>query len=161
MLFIITTRHAELEKQDEEVESSSQKGLRDAMPRENPASCRNVQCPDHVLKAIYSTQHIVDVSESDESHAKRVVIDDELRKKKLEEYDANLAKWWQEYAARKNSEDEEHVCDSLLYDFSHLPRTTPAPNYLEDRVVQTMGAKEVVHKTTTTVETKKAPSAAK
>ena len=72
-----------------------------------------------------------------------------------------MAKWWQEYAARKNSEDEEHVCDSLLYDFSHLPRTTPAPNYLEDRVVQTMGAKEVVHKTTTTVETKKAPSAAK
>ena len=51
------------------------------------------------------------------------------------------------------------MCDSLLYDFSHLPRTTPAPNYLEDRVVQTMGAKEVVHKTTT-VETKKAPSAA-
>ena len=131
------------------------------MPRENPASCRNVQCPDHVLKAIYSTQHIVDVSESDESHAKRVVIDDELRKKKLEEYDANLAKWWQEYAARKNSEDEEHVCDSLLYDFSHLPRTTPAPNYLEDRVVKTMGAKEVVHKTGTTVEMKKAPSAAK
>ena len=120
-----------------------------SMPRENPATCRDVQCPDHVLKAIYSQQHIVEVSESDESHSKRVVIDDELRRKKLEEYDENLKKWWEEYAARKNSEDEEHVCDSLLYDFSHLPRTTPAPNFLEDRVVKTLGAKEVVHKTTT------------
>jgi len=119
-----------------------------SMPRENPATCRDVQCPDHVLKAIYSQQHIVEVSESDESHSKRVVIDDELRRKKLEEYDENLKKWWEEYAARKNSEDEEHVCDSLLYDFSHLPRTTPAPNFLEDRVVKTLGAKEVVHKTT-------------
>jgi len=107
------------------------------MPRENPATCRDVQCPDHVLKAIYSQQHIVEV-----------VIDDELKRKKLEEYDENLKKWWEEYAARKNSEDEEHVCDSLLYDFSHLPRTTPAPNFLEDRVVKTLGAKEVVHKTT-------------
>jgi hypothetical protein len=35
--------------------------------------------------------------------------------------------WWKEYAERKNDEEQEHVCDSLLYDYTHLPRTAPAP----------------------------------
>ena len=121
------------------------------MPREKPATARGgTECSENVLRAIYSTQHIVDVSESNESHAERIVVDDEARKKKLNEYDENLKKWWKEYASRKNSEDEEHVCDSLLYDFSHLPRTTPAPNFLEDRVTKL--GKEVVHVTTTTTK---------
>jgi hypothetical protein len=38
-------------------------------------------------------------------------------------------RWWHEYAARKNDEEEEHVADSLLYDERcHLPRTTPRPD---------------------------------
>ncbi len=33
------------------------------------------------------------------------------------------ARWWSEYASRKNDEEQEHVADSLLYDERcHLPR---------------------------------------
>lgn len=39
-----------------------------------------------------------------------------------------IHRWWREYAARKNDEEEEHVADSLLYDERcHLPRTTGPP----------------------------------
>jgi hypothetical protein len=36
-------------------------------------------------------------------------------------------RWWEEYAARKNDEEEEHVADSLLYDKNYLPRMAPPP----------------------------------
>lgn len=47
---------------------------------------------------------------------------------KLIETYCRCARWWQEYADRKNDEEDEHVADSLLYDRSHLPRTIPAPD---------------------------------
>ena len=53
---------------------------------------------------------------------------------KAERYDESLKTWWKEYADRKNDEEEEHVSDSLLYDYTHLPRMTPAPNLTEDRL---------------------------
>ncbi len=40
----------------------------------------------------------------------------------------SLARWWTEYADRKNDEDDEYVANSLLYDRNHLPRTAPAPD---------------------------------
>ncbi len=39
-----------------------------------------------------------------------------------------MVRWWEEYADRKNDEEDEHVADSLLYDRSHLPRSIPAPD---------------------------------
>lgn len=48
-------------------------------------------------------------------------------------YDGSLRRWWGEYAARKNDEEEEHVADSLMYDERlHLPRTTRRPDVCED-----------------------------
>ena len=58
-------------------------------------------------------------------------------KTKAEQYDESLKTWWKEYADRKNDEEEEHVSDSLLYDYTHLPRSTPAPNLTDDRVKKT------------------------
>ena len=54
-------------------------------------------------------------------------------KTKAEAYDHSLKTWWKEYADRKNDE-EEHVSDSLLYDYTHLPRSAPAPTLTDDRV---------------------------
>ena len=42
-------------------------------------------------------------------------------KNQAEQYDESLKTWWKEYADRKNDEEEEHVSDSLLYDYTHLP----------------------------------------
>ena len=56
---------------------------------------------------------------------------------KAEQYDESLKHWWKEYADRKNDEEEEHVSDSLLYDYTHLPRSTPAPTLTDDRVKKT------------------------
>lgn len=51
---------------------------------------------------------------------------------KLKEYNESLGSWWNEYAHRKNDEDEEHVADSLLYDERcHLPRTSARPDVLQ------------------------------
>jgi hypothetical protein len=58
-------------------------------------------------------------------------------KTKAEQYDDSLKTWWKEYADRKNHEEEEHVSDSLLYDYTHLPRSTPAPTLTDDRVKKT------------------------
>jgi hypothetical protein len=112
--------------------------------------CFGVKCPEHVLRAIYSEKHIVNSESDEESEERKLRIDELERERKLKEYDDNLRAWWAEYAQRKNAEDEEHVCDSLLYDFSHLPRNTPAPNFLNDRVLSTTTKKKT---TTTTTET--------
>jgi len=45
--------------------------------------------------------------------------------------------WREEYADRKNDEEEEHVSDSLLYDYTTLPRSAPAPNLVHDRLAHT------------------------
>ncbi|WIA08261.1 hypothetical protein OEZ85_007704 [Tetradesmus obliquus] len=46
---------------------------------------------------------------------------------KREKYQESLGRWWKDYSARKNDE-EDMVADSLLYDERcHLPRTTPGP----------------------------------
>jgi hypothetical protein len=51
-------------------------------------------------------------------------------------------RWWKEYAARKNDEEEEHVADSLLYDERcHLPRTTARPRF-EGQQQQQLGQQE-------------------
>jgi hypothetical protein len=48
-------------------------------------------------------------------------------------YDQGLRRWWGEYAARKNDEEEEHVADSLMYDERlHLPRTTRRPDVCDE-----------------------------
>ena len=57
---------------------------------------------------------------------------------KLKEYNTSLGNWWNEYAARKNDEDEEHVADSLLYDERcHLPRTSARPDVLQQPMQDT------------------------
>jgi hypothetical protein len=76
--------------------------------------------PDHVLRAIYGDK----IPSSSAAPAKS----------KAEQYDASLMTWWKDYADRKNDEEEEHVSDSLLYDYTHLPLMAPAPNLRDDRV---------------------------
>lgn len=52
---------------------------------------------------------------------------------KRAQYDGALRRWWGEYAARKNDEEEEHVADSLMYDERlHLPRTTRRPDVCDE-----------------------------
>ena len=36
---------------------------------------------------------------------------------KAARYDESLKTWWRTYSERKNDEEEEHVADSLLYDY--------------------------------------------
>ena len=87
--------------------------------------------PDHVLRAIYGDtlgEKVSDAPGAGPGPSART---------KAEQYDASLKTWWKEYADRKNDEEEEHVSDSLLYDYTHLPRSTPAPNLTDDRVKQT------------------------
>ena len=107
-----------------------------------PATARGgTQVPDHVLRAIYgdslpapepSTPSRPDgdaEQQQDKGEPQRLRL-----MSKAERYDESLKTWWKEYADRKNDEEEEHVSDSLLYDFTHLPRMTPAPNLAEDRL---------------------------
>eukprot|EP01026_Neomeris_dumetosa_P051346 TRINITY_DN4516_c0_g1_i1.p4 TRINITY_DN4516_c0_g1~~TRINITY_DN4516_c0_g1_i1.p4 ORF type:complete len:103 (-),score=18.48 TRINITY_DN4516_c0_g1_i1:427-690(-) len=69
------------------------------------------QCPSAVLEAIYGK---------------------EVNKKK--NYDKSLQRWWKEYAARKNDEEEEHVADSLMYDERcSLPRTVTRPEFENEK----------------------------
>ena len=39
--------------------------------------------------------------------------------------------WWNEYAERKNGEEEEAVADSLLYDKNTLPRSVGKPDVID------------------------------
>ena len=107
-----------------------------------PATARGgTQVPDDVLRAIYgdslpapepSTPSRPDgdaEQQQDKGEPQRLRL-----MSKAERYDESLKTWWKEYADRKNDEEEEHVSDSLLYDFTHLPRMTPAPNLAEDRL---------------------------
>eukprot|EP00200_Dunaliella_tertiolecta_P001508 CAMPEP_0202348988 /NCGR_PEP_ID=MMETSP1126-20121109/6672_1 /ASSEMBLY_ACC=CAM_ASM_000457 /TAXON_ID=3047 /ORGANISM="Dunaliella tertiolecta, Strain CCMP1320" /LENGTH=90 /DNA_ID=CAMNT_0048940733 /DNA_START=114 /DNA_END=386 /DNA_ORIENTATION=+ len=60
----------------------------------------------------------------------RLIKGEVTEEEKAANYDSSLERWWTEYAARKNDEDQEHVADSLLYDERcHLPRTAPRPTY--------------------------------
>jgi len=85
--------------------------------------------PAHVLEAIYGKKS---TGASASAKTGDAGADDARAKKEL--YDESLKVWWRTYSERKNDEEEEHVADSLLYDYRHLPRTTPAPNYREDRL---------------------------
>jgi hypothetical protein len=86
-----------------------------------PATARGgTAVPAHVMEAIYGKSAKTE-TDADVDAKKRA-------------YDDSLKTWWRTYSERKNDEEEEHVADSLLYDFRHLPRTTPAPNYREDRL---------------------------
>lgn len=77
------------------------------LPTSESAPASGYVLPDYVLRAINGTLT------SEEKH---------------KDYDTSLQAWWQEYASRKNNEEEEHVSDSLLYDERcHLPRSIPAP----------------------------------
>ena len=92
--------------------------------------------PDHVLRAIYGDtlgEKVSDAPGAGTGPSART---------KAEQYDASLKTWWKEYADRKNDEEEEHVSDSLLYDYTHLPRSTPAPTLTDDRVKQTESGKK-------------------
>ena len=96
-----------------------------------PSTARGgTRVPDNVLRAIYGDK--VGVPPADAG---------QTQKSKAEQYDASLKTWWKEYADRKNDEEEEHVSDSLLYDYTHLPRMAPAPTLVDDRV----GKVEVQH----------------
>jgi len=87
--------------------------------------------PDHVLRAIYGDTLGEKVSDAPGAGS------GPSAKTKAEQYDESLKTWWKEYADRKNDEEEEHVSDSLLYDYTHLPRSTPAPTLTDDRVKKT------------------------
>ena len=76
-----------------------------------PPPATESKLPPHVLAAIYGQ---ITTEEKEENYKK------------------SLVHWWQEYADRKNDEEDEHVADSLLYDRSHLPRTIPAPQEWHD-----------------------------
>lgn len=100
--------------------------------RREPATARGgTAVPAHVLEAIYGKKS-TGASASASATAGDGGADDAREKK--ERYDESLKSWWRTYSERKNDEEEEHVADSLLYDYRHLPRTTPAPNYREDRL---------------------------
>jgi hypothetical protein len=59
----------------------------------------------------------------------RAIRGEATTEEKRQAYDRGLQRWWGEYAARKNDEEEEHVADSLMYDERlHLPRTTRRPD---------------------------------
>lgn len=95
-----------------------------------PATARGgTRVPDNVLRAIYG-----DTVPSKEGAADTATAATTTTKSKAEQYDESLKTWWKEYADRKNDEEEEHVSDSLLYDYTHLPRMAPAPNLKEDRL---------------------------
>lgn len=82
---------------------------------EAPVGSGKTKCSSAILEAIYGKK-------------------DEAQK--LQEYNQSLGNWWNEYAARKNDEDEEHVADSLLYDERcHLPRTSARPDVLQKPMV--------------------------
>ena len=99
-----------------------------------PATARGgTQVPQHVLEAIYGKTTTTTTSTSTAATSTSTATMTEVEAKK-QRYDESLATWWKTYSERKNDEDEEHVADSLLYDYRHLPRTTPAPNYAEDRL---------------------------
>jgi len=89
--------------------------------------------PAHVLEAIYGKKSTGASASASASATAGDGGADDAREKK-ERYDESLKSWWRTYSERKNDEEEEHVADSLLYDYRHLPRTTPAPNYREDRL---------------------------
>jgi len=98
-----------------------------------PATARGgTQVPQHVLEAIYG-KATTTTTTGTTTGTTTTTTTTEIEAKK-QRYDESLATWWKTYSERKNDEDEEHVADSLLYDYRHLPRTTPAPNYAEDRL---------------------------
>lgn len=81
--------------------------------------------PENVLRAIYGDSLGAGPKSSEApTHANT----------KAMQYDESLKTWWKEYADRKNDEEVEHVSDSLLYDYTHLPRSAPAPTMTDDRV---------------------------
>ena len=96
-----------------------------------PATARGgTAVPAHVLAAIYGD----DGASSARPGTEDACAGGGEEKSKSEAYDESLRSWWRTYSERKNDEEEEHVADSLLYDYRHLPRTTPGPNYAEDRL---------------------------
>jgi hypothetical protein len=102
--------------------------------RREPATARGgTTVPAHVLEAIYGKKSTGASASASASATAGDGGADDAREKK-ERYDESLKSWWRTYSERKNDEEEEHVADSLLYDYRHLPRTTPAPNYREDRL---------------------------
>ena len=104
---------------------------RDAETRA-PATARGgTAVPAHVLEAIYGT---TTTTTTTKTKTKTTVVETAT---KAARYDESLKTWWRTYSERKNDEEEEHVADSLLYDYRHLPRTTPAPNFREDRLAPT------------------------
>jgi len=97
-----------------------------------PTTARGgTKVPDHVMRAIKGDgvgEARDGAREGDPASA------GPAPKTKAEAYDHSLKTWWKEYADRKNDEEEEHVSDSLLYDYTHLPRSAPAPTLTDDRV---------------------------
>jgi hypothetical protein len=103
-------------------------------PGTSPSVARGTtRVPDHVMRAIYGDDYVppdapvAETTTAGETHPAK-------GEGKAEAYDASLKTWWKEYADRKNDEEVEHVSDSLLYDYTHLPRSTPAPTMTDDRV---------------------------
>ena len=100
-----------------------------------PATARDgTPVPDNVLRAIYGDS----LGISPGTKSGDAPQQSHPQKPKSQQYDESLKTWWKEYADRKNDEEEEHVSDSLLYDYTHLPRSAPAPNLTDDRVKQVM-----------------------
>jgi len=99
-----------------------------------PATARGgTAVPAHVLEAIYGARATATTAAETTKETTTMV----ETATKAARYDESLKTWWRTYSERKNDEEEEHVADSLLYDYRHLPRTTPAPNFREDRLAPT------------------------
>jgi hypothetical protein len=107
-------------------------------PGTSPSVARGTtRVPDHVMRAIYGDDYVppdAPVAETTTTTTTAGETHPAKGEGKAEAYDASLKTWWKEYADRKNDEDVEHVSDSLLYDYTHLPRSTPAPTMTDDRV---------------------------
>tara|TARA_B100000524_G_scaffold343958_2_gene240632 strand:+ start:181 stop:681 length:501 start_codon:yes stop_codon:yes gene_type:complete len=81
-------------------------------PGASPPPAPRPNLPPEILRAIYGEQTL---------------------EEKRSACDRSINNWWQEYAARKNDEEEDHVADTLLYDERcHLPRTVPRPDVVPD-----------------------------
>jgi len=115
------------------------------MERAHATARDGTKVPLNVLEAIYGDRNRRDVVEdasiatstSTSTTTTRTTSTTRTKdEEKKQRYDDSLAQWWKTYSERKNDEEEEHVADSLLYDYRHLPRTTPGPNYAEDRAAR-------------------------
>ena len=107
-------------------------------PGTSPSVARGTtRVPDHGMRAIYGDDYVppdAPVAETTTTTTTAGETHPAKGEGKAEAYDASLKTWWKEYADRKNDEEVEHVSDSLLYDYTHLPRSTPAPTMTDDRV---------------------------